>query len=146
MSFFIMKTTNVQQIKVIYATTAAEFQEAFNKAQQELAGKNPSVQFNMAEGHCAYITYTESKDIPETLEDEFELAGASYHCRNCPKFEWPRVASGEVSKVKKRGSCPVATYGIAYRNGRACDFFYRSLVQGEIDPIEDEELLPYQID
>lgn len=141
-----MKEKTYQQIKVISNNDPAEFQRLFNEAQTELASKNPKVQFNMTMGHCAYITYTETQKIPETMEDEFSLVGVELRCRNCPKFEWPLRKDGEIYKSKKRGTCPVAMYGFTNRDSHACEYLYKGLASGKLQMIDDDCLEPYQID
>ncbi len=135
-----MKHASYQQIRVISCNDPLEFQRQFNAAQAELATKNPTVQFNMAQGHCAYITYTITKDIPETAEDEFELSGIRYRCRNCPEFEWPMKKDGTIHRSKKRSTCRFAEYGIANRDEAACEHLYRGIAQGTLRAIEDEDL------
>lgn len=141
-----MKEKTYQQIRVISNNDPAEFQRLFNEAQTELASKNPKVQFNMTMGHCAYITYTETQKIPETMEDEFSLVGVELRCRNCPKFEWPLRKDGEIYKSKKRGTCPVAMYGFTNRDSHACEYLYKGLASGKLQMIDDDCLEPYQID
>ncbi|MEE1163520.1 MAG: hypothetical protein UHU21_07485 [Lachnospiraceae bacterium] len=141
-----MKEKTYQQIRVISNNDPAEFQRLFNEAQTELASKNPKVQFNMTMGHCAYITYTETQKIPETMEDEFSLVGVELHCRNCPKFEWPLRKDGEIYKSKKRGTCPISMYGFTNRDSCACEYLYKGLASGKLQMIDDDCLEPYQID
>lgn len=141
-----MKDKTYQQIRVISNNDPIEFQRLFNEAQTELAAKNPKVQFNMNMGHCAYITYTETTRIPETMEDEFNLVGIELHCRNCPNFEWPRRKDGGIHMSKKQGTCPVAAYGFTSRDALACEYLYKGLASGRLQAIDDEQLEPYQID
>lgn len=141
-----MRKETKQRLIVVTDNDPAVFQDKFNKAWDQVESKNPTYQFNMHMGHCAYITYTEEIRIPETIEDQYALAGISYRCRNCPHFEWPRTRTGEINRVTKEGGCRYASLGISYRGTFACEYFYRQMINGELTPIEDDELQPFQID
>lgn len=140
-----MREKSYQQIRVISCHDPTEFQRQFNAAQEELATKNPRVEFNMAQGHCAYIIYNETVYTPETAEDEFSQAGISYHCRNCPKFEWPMTQAGAINHVKKLGKCPITPQGATYRNSPACEYLYKGILNGSIEAIQDDELEEFQL-
>ena len=140
-----MRESTYQQIRVISCHDPTEFQSQFNEAMQELASKNPKVDFNMACGHCAYITYQERKSTPETAEDEFYTMGIKYHCRNCPRFEWPTTKSGEIHRIQKKGVCPVSNMGVTWRDSDACEYLYKSIINGSITPIQDEDLEDFQL-
>ena len=143
--YFLMKQHTYQQIRVISSNNPADFQEQFNQALTELASKNPKVEFNMTQGHCAYIMYQETMQAPETSEDEFALAGISFHCRNCPKYEWPLTKSGNINRIQKKGDCPIAKYGFTSRDANACEYLYKGILNGSLKPIYDEDLEDFQL-
>ena len=140
-----MRERTYQQIRVISCHDPTEFQRQFNEAQKELASKNPKVEFNMAQGHCAYIIYSETVSTPETAEDEFAQAGISFHCRNCPKFEWPMTAKGAINRIQKRGNCPITQFGYTHRDTPACEYLYKGILNGSIKAIQDDELEDFQL-
>lgn len=140
-----MREKTYQQIRVISCHDPTEFQRQFNEAQQELASKNPRVEFNMSEGHCAYIIYQETMRTPETAEDEFEQAGISYRCRNCPRFVWPMTKTGSINRIQKRGECPISQHGHTYRDSKACEYLYKGIMNGSLKAIYDDELEDYQV-
>ena len=141
-----MKQKTRNRLIVVTDNDPAAFQEKFNEAWDQVEDKNPSYEFNKQMGHCAYIMYTEEIQIPETIEDQYALAGVSYRCRNCPHFEWPMTKAGRVNRITKKGGCRFASLGISYRDGFACEYFYKQMINGELTPIEDDELQPFQID
>lgn len=122
-----MKYLTKQQIRVITGTSAEDFQERFNGLMSELSEKRikPEVQFNMAMGFCAYVTYTENVTIAENLAEEYELKGEVHFCSECPFFNPP-----EDKRIK---NCPCAYKGTYRETGRpmktsanekVCDYFY----------------------
>ena len=137
-----MRERTVKQIKVISCHDPTEFQELFNEAQRELASKHPVVEFNMAMGHCAYITYDEKICVPENAEDEFYQMGLSYKCRNCPKFNWPMTQTGSINRIKKEGDCMLKAS--TRRDNPACEYLYKSILTGDLKPIDDDELEDFQ--
>lgn len=140
-----MRSQTYQQIRVISCHDPTEFQRQFNEAQEELASKNPKTEFNMTAGHCAYIIYQETVEKPETAQDEFYQAGIKYHCRNCPKYEWPVTAKGTINHVQKRGNCPISQYGYTHRDSCACEYLYKGILNGNITAIQDDELEDFQL-
>ena len=139
-----MQERTYQQIRVISCHDPTEFQRQFNEAQRELASKNPKVEFNMAQGHCAYIIYQETVSTPETAEDEFAQAGITYHCRNCPKYEWPVTKTGTINRVQKKGACCISTYGYTHRDTPACEYLYKGILNGSLTAIQDDDLEEFQ--
>lgn len=82
-----MKKIKVQQTKVINAVSAEDYEEQFNSAMWNLATKSPTFKQNEANPLLAFIYYFEESDpIPETIQDEFIIAGRRMQCGNCPYF------------------------------------------------------------
>lgn len=119
-----MKTITRRQIKAIHEQTAEAFEAEVNKV---LADHPEAViNYNMSLGFCAFIEIENELDKPETMADRFHLEGIYYHCRNCPHLEDPH------DKRRKWCACDIAPYGKTYRDGEACEWFYKSLASGAI--------------
>ncbi len=125
-----MKYIHRKQSRIITGSTADEFQTKLNEALNEVAtaGYKHEIQFNMALGFCAFIVFEETRQVPETLAEEYELRGDEYRCSECPMF----VLSPD-KRVKyttcKRGCRKISA------NAWACDWFYKALEDGEVTPI-----------
>ena len=117
--------------KVVHASTAEEFERELNKVLTELskAGARPEIQFNMGLGHCAYILYDRTYAIPETLEDEFLLAGEKHYCAECPSYHRP--TDGRVKYTR----CLVAGC-LVKEDSPCCEQFYQAVIDGRIQPKE----------
>lgn len=135
-----MRRTSIQQIRVVSSNSAKDFETEVNETLKSLASNNPQIQFNMGLGHCLYILYYEEENICETAEDELELKGISLYCRNCPNFKFDRNKDGTIRRISKRGECHMATYGTTTRDTRACDYFCKAVLNGELKPIHDDEI------
>lgn len=124
-----MRKDQVEQIAVIFAETAEQFQKAFNSTMADLADKNPKYEFNHAQGFCAYITYKETTCVHTEAADEFHAQGISYKCKNCPLHET------ETDGRKKHIACKFAELGRTHLNKEACDVFWRRLKMGDLQPV-----------
>lgn len=128
-----MRTERVQQIAVIHSDNANEFQKQFNAQMIALADKSPEVEFNHAQGFCAYITYTETTYTVDSIADEFHADGLKFTCRNCPLHEV------ETDGRKKRVKCKYADVGFCHLDHEACEVFYRRLMLREVEPIGEPQ-------
>ena len=74
-----------QQVKIIHSNTAEEFEEKLNRYLCELSkiGVKYELTFNNSLGFCAYLIYTETVSIPESLAEEHELSGDRHYCTEC---------------------------------------------------------------
>lgn len=133
-----MQKKVIPQIIVVNQNNAKDFQDEANKALRETASKNAQVHFNQNMGHCLYILYEETQEICETAEDELEKRGLSLHCRNCPLFKWARNNDGSIRKITKRGDCHISPYGTTTRDSKACEYFCKAVLNGELTPIHDD--------
>ena len=80
----------------------------------------------------AVLEWTEYDKVPETVADEFELAGEIYHCIDCPHLDM-----SNYWKSKKKYPCKYAKYGATFTTSCACEVFYKELMRGEITPREE---------
>ena len=77
---------------------------------------------------CVHFIYEEVVNVPETIAEEFELQGVHYFCKDCPHLQ-----KGKDKRCKSHG-CKYSKYGTVQDFTPACEFFYKQLLQGEIEP------------
>lgn len=124
-----MKKVPTRKVKTIQASTASEFDAEFNDFCENVTS-DVELQWDPAP-MCVHLVYTEEKMVPETLEEEFELRGEKYYCKDCPFFE-----RGKNKRCKSVG-CKYSPYGTAAEFNRACEYFFKQLVNGKIEPVND---------
>lgn len=124
-----MIRNDIEQIAVVQAEDAQEFQKQFNELMARLSNCNPKVQFNFNQGHCAYITYTQEVRIPDCVADEYHAQGIMFKCKRCPLHELE--TDGRVKNVK----CKYANLGFTHLDHECCEVFYRRLNLGEVEPM-----------
>lgn len=114
-----MKTISKKKLRVVESEDGAIFEAGFNAAMDEICSKGimPEVTFPDRGGkHCAYIAYTETIKIAETIVEEHELRGEFDQCRDCPLYRPP------MDGRKKWERCG---YGIATSaSSKVCEKFY----------------------
>lgn len=113
-----------KQVKIIHARDAGEFEIKLNKVLAVYP--NAEIHYNDNLGFCAYVTFEYEERIPEDVREEFHEKGVFYKCRNCPEMKPPK--DGRF----KWCECDRAPRGRVYMNSDACEWFYRSLLKGEI--------------
>ena len=123
-----MKTEIRTKMKTIQASTAEEFDKLFNKANEELT--DVELRWDSSP-MCVHLLYKEKKLVPETLAEEFELRGERYHCINCPYFK-----RGKDKRCRAVG-CKYSPYGTVAEYNAACEYFYKQLINGKIEPVEE---------
>ena len=126
-----MRYVNRTAVKVIAANSAEEFETKLNKALEEIAGCQHELVFNLNAGFCAYITFTSTTQIPESIADEYDLAGIHFYCADCPNYV--RSFDGRI----KYTDCKLGTRCKA--SDGACEWLYRELKMGHISIDSDEE-------
>lgn len=125
-----MKYIGRKQSRIVTGSTAVEFQNNLNEALNEIAlsGAKAEVQFNMSLGFCAFVLFEETKQVPESLAEQYEVSGDEYHCSECPMF-----VLSEDKRVKyttcKRGCRKIGA------EHWACEWFYEALERGEVVPV-----------
>lgn len=124
-----MRSQSYQQFAIVQCDSASAFEGELNERIRELTDKNPVVKFD---GLTAYISYTESVKIPESLSDEYEMEGIVFRCEQCPEFEPILNKDGSENKVVKYGECQFASMGRTYKNSRACELCYQMIRDGRI--------------
>ena len=125
--------TSGKRIEVVAEATPEAFAKQLNSklAALDKARSKYELQFNHNMGYCAYLVIDKVNEIPETVREEFELAGETHCCLDCPK--WKHPTDGRV----KYTHCEV-TPGLHGAKSPCCDWFYEALLNGEIQ-IEGRE-------
>lgn len=125
------------KIKVVTGKDAARFERNYNAIAAELAEYDPDVSVKIEGGmFYAVFTYTLHKPYPETIQDEFTLAGISHKCAECPYLE---IGNDNRRKV---WPCKYSEYGSANMEKPACEYLLKKLMQGKVklrDIYGDEE-------
>lgn len=121
-----------KKAKIIVAGTAEEFERKLNRELEamEKARTKYELQFNHNMGFCAYIVAEHQVQIPETIGEEFEIAGERHTCVECPFWVHPTKGNVKYTKCEK-------TPGIHGAKSPCCETFYEMLFNGEIE-IEEE--------
>lgn len=122
-----MKVIERTGVKVIESQSGSEFEDLMNNALREVSDLKSKYQiyWNLSRGHCAYIEYSYTEKIPETLMDEYALRGEIYYCGNCPKF-FPST-DGRT----QAGTCLYGKCNRPIPSDRACKHFYQKVDSGE---------------
>lgn len=113
---------NKQQTKIIHSNTAEEFEERLNKYLGELADAKVKYEltFNNSLGFCAYLLYTETIKVPESLAEEYEMRGEGCYCTECKYCEIPK------DKRVKHYWCGLQERKVCSRSW-CCDDFYENM-------------------
>ena len=125
-----MKFTYGMQSRIIQASTAEEFQFKLNEALNEISriGSKPDVRFVTDLGYCAFVLFEQTVQQPETLAEQYEVAGEEYHCSECPLFVLA------TDKRVKYTTCKKGCRRVSAERW-ACDWFYEALEKGEVVPV-----------
>ena len=129
-----MKYKTGKRVRVVTASTGSEFETLLNDTLREIAGGRRSFEIvynTNISGHCAYITYDHTEEIPESPKEECELRGVRFYCRECPHY----IPSMDGRTT--RSMCPFLNERVTATTD-CCEWFYRAYVKGEVKPIETE--------
>lgn len=118
-----MKTITKHRVEAITGDTPQEAALLFNEAMDRLAELNPRFE---REGCTFWIFYKVIHDEAETISEEFELAGKTAHCLECPFIIRDQNRFGNTDAKKKWATC--GKTGERTRiDSRACDIYYESI-------------------
>ena len=124
-----MKCKSIQQFAIVQSNSASAFEEELNARIREVSDKNPVVKFD---GLTAYISYTETVRIAETVSDEYELQGVTFRCEGCPMFAPILKEDGTEDKRVRYGECELAKYGRTMKDSVACEQLFTMIQNGRI--------------
>lgn len=115
------------RIKVVASTDPRKFEREYNAVADEVDEYGPDITVKIEGGNFyACFTYEVTKQIPETIADEFEAAGVHHTCGECPYLE-----KGD-DKRRKVWPCRYAEYGVVSQDEPACEVMLKKLMQGKI--------------
>lgn len=116
-----MRCESFKQFIIVKEDTAQAFNARLNAELKRLRDKYPKPEFTDADPFLCRISYTETVRIPETLFDEYQLAGVQLTCSDCPLFEPRLKADGTEDARCKIGACAVSRHGKTFRHSKMCD-------------------------
>lgn len=126
-----MKTITRRTSRTVQAKTAAEFDEAFDRASRE-AGDSYELVWDTAPMTVHFIIEEHVK-VAETAADELSLQGIHLKCRDCPH----REQNPDGRKAGKRDFCPFALMQETRADKNACEYFCSQVLRGEEKPLEE---------
>ena len=116
-----MREERIEQFAIVEADTAEELTERLNAKLKELRYmRDVKTRFD---GKIAYISYIESTNVPEDMDDEFRMNGCKCYCKDCPFLEVGTDAR------RKWFPCQYANGGETKSDSPACEVFYREAVK-----------------
>lgn len=133
-----MKQERYQQFLTVKAEAPELFTEDLNRAIRDLREKSPVVHFSETDPLCAYVSYTERFQAPETIADEYELQGVKFTCEMCPIFSPIMKRDGTPDARLKYGDCPESEFGRTYKDSQACKKLYQMLRDGRVRLVRAE--------
>lgn len=118
------------KVKTITSTDGFDFDarlNAFTDALDE-RGIEYEVELNPTAGLLAFVKYKVRKQVPETIKDEYDLAGEKHNCIECPFYVRP------TDGRRKNTRCP-HTNRLTSADMFCCEDFYTLLDKGDIQLI-----------
>lgn len=134
-----MKNERYQQFLTVKADAPEIFTEDLNKAVYELRAKNPVVKFSEIDPLCAYVSFTERHEMPESLGEEYVMQGIRFTCEMCPLFSPIMKRNGTPDARLRYGDCPESEFGRTYKDSQACDKLYQMLKAGRVKLVSTDE-------
>lgn len=127
-----------QQVTII-EDSAAVFDHRLNEEIYRLRNYNPRVVRSESNPLYAYVKYSISESVPETLSEACEVEGVKFKCEQCPYFK-PMLKEDEtIDKRCKYGDCEFAEMGRTPKNAPACDLLYELIKDFNVKLVFNEE-------
>ena len=117
-----MKEQKRKRVRVIDGADARQFERALNDALGDM--DDPDITFDPNRSFLAYVTYWDIVQIPQTVQDAYEMRGEFHKCGECPYYHKPS------DKRKKNTLCDIGEYVDAKTS--ACNLFYKMLNEGRL--------------
>lgn len=118
-----MRERKKKRVRVIDGTDARHFETLLNEALEEMA--DPEITFDRNRPFLAYVTFMEIVEIPENIQEAYEMRGEYHHCGECPYYHAPtdgRVKYTECDLGERVGE-----------KSSACRLYYKMLNEGTLD-------------
>lgn len=125
-----MRNRSVKQFAIVQGDSAQSFTKALNEKLIELEGRDVSIDFY--ENFLGARIYWNEKigEAPDCIEEEYEMIGAGFKCRQCPMYQVPLKADGSEDGRTKFGKCILKGYARVCGTQRACEKLY-DMIQSE---------------
>lgn len=124
-----MERNSYQQFAIVEEDSAQALTEQLNAELYRLRSKGPKVSFDQL---IAYVQYTETEEVPETLSEEYEAQGVHLTCEDCPYFCPAIKADGTRDLRAKWGGCHLTEGKLTKKSSAVCDELFRRLNSGEV--------------
>ena len=124
-----MKSSSYEQFAIVRSDSAPLFEKQLNERVYELRNNYPEVKFSESIPLYAQIKYRQETIAPESISDEYEMAGVCFVCEQCPYFVPATNKDGSVDLRCKAGDCthPDNDLGRTYKTSPACDGLYEAI-------------------
>lgn len=118
-----MYVKQIEQIEVVEASDAKEFQTRVNSFLRKMAseGKKAQLMVDPSAWLKGYIKWYDEEREPETIVEEYELVGETHTCGECQHF--PLITDGRIKNVR----CPI-TEKLTRKERACCDAFYKEVL------------------
>lgn len=127
-----MVSKSVKQFAIVSGDSAQLFTEALNDKLIELQDKDVKIEF-YENFLGARISWTEKiGQIPECIQDEYELLGVEFECRQCPMFSALTKADGTPDERARFGRCSGRDRAKVPADRRACEMLYQMITNEEV--------------
>ena len=124
-----MKISKVKRIAVVESADPELFEQRFNSKLDELSfHEGLDYQIYCDSKYKAIISYCETVRKMDSVMDEFHAEGIHYVCANCPDLE------DTLDARVKWCACKYSELGSTHKDHEACEYFYRRLKAGTIQP------------
>lgn len=118
-----MKFKSINQMTCIQAADAETFEARVNEVLFRVTF--PKIELDKNVPFTAYIWYRIEKEIPETLEECYQVHGAGRKCGDCVHFKPVK------DKRRKWHPCEYASYKKTQIEADACDRYYIELEEAK---------------
>ena len=118
-----MRERKKKRVRVVDGADARDFETALNAALEEMA--DPEITFDPNRPFLAYVVFNEVVQIPENIQEAYEMRGEYHKCGECPYF-YP-----SSDKRVKYVDCDLGERVGA--ESSACRLFYKMLNEGTLD-------------
>ena len=127
-----MKRSSYEQFAIVKTDSASLFEEQLNEKVRCFKDMHPEVHFSEQIPFYAHITYFASTETPESISEEYEMAGVRFVCAQCPHFQPVLKDDGEIDMRFKYGDCPHSELGRVFKTEAACDKLYELIHEGRV--------------
>ena len=134
-----MNNSIYEQQVTILEDSAQVFDQRLNEEIYKLRHHHPKVVRSENNPLYAYIKYSISEAVPETLSEAYEVNGIKFKCEQCPYFKPILKEDETIDKRCKYGDCEHAPMGRTAKESPACDLLYELIKDFNVKLVFDEE-------